>query len=113
MTTYEDRRVFPRTETEVCCKLRRSARTLFSAGRTLDLSASGALLELASPRNAEVGERIAIAFASITCPVTKAAKMVGAHVVRVGPVFNGHQQIAIEFDAPQQNLDGLQLPIAA
>ncbi len=111
--TNAERRAFPRTDTEISCKLRRSARTLFSPGRTFDLSASGASLEISSPRTAEVGERIAVAFACITCPVTNASKMIGARVVRTGPVFNGRQQIAIEFDAPQRNLEGLQLPQAA
>jgi hypothetical protein len=108
-----ERRAFPRTETEIHCKLRRSARTLFNAGRTLDLSASGASLELTSPRTAKIGERVAIAFSCITCPVTKSAKMIGASVVRVGPVLNGRQEIAIAFDAPQRGLEGLQLPMAA
>ncbi len=108
-----ERRTYPRTETEISCKLRRSARTLYNAGRTIDLTASGASLELASSRHAEVGERVAVAFACITCPVTNAAKMVGGRVVRVGPVFHGRQQIAIEFDAPQSNLDGVQIPAAA
>lgn len=110
---HADRRAYPRTETEICCKLRRSARTQFAPGKTYDLSASGALLEINASRNAELGERIAVAFSCITCPVTKAAKMIGARVVRADPSMNGRQRIAIEFDAPQQNLDQIQLPIAA
>ena len=110
---HADRRVYPRTETEICCKLRRSARTQFAPGKTYDLSASGALLEINASRNAELGERIAVAFSCITCPVTKAAKMIGARVVRADPSMSGRQRIAIEFDAPQQNLDQVQLPMAA
>jgi len=108
-----ERRAHPRFYSEIAVKLRRSARTLFTGGHTIDVSQSGASIELFGPREAHAGERIAIAFENLHCPVTRAARMIGATVVRVEPVQDGRQLVAIEFDAIQAGLEGLNLPTAA
>lgn len=108
-----ERRAFPRSYSEIAVKLRRSARMLFTGGRTLDVSKGGASLELFGPREAHQGERIAIAFESLQCPVTRAAKMIGAKVVRVEPMRDGRQRVAVRFDSLQVGLEGLGLPVAA
>ena len=108
-----ERRTHPRFYSEIAVKLRRSARTLFTGGHTIDVSQSGASIELFGPREAHAGERIAIAFENLHCPVTRAARMIGATVVRVEPVQDGRQLVAIEFDAIQAGLKGLNLPSAA
>lgn len=108
-----ERRAHPRKNTEVSVKLRRSARTLFTCGQTVDLSQGGASIELYGPREAHAGERIAIAFENLHCPVTRAARMIGATVIRVEPTVNGCQMIAIEFDSLQTGLEGLELPAVA
>lgn len=103
-----DRRRFPRAEAEIACKLRRDARALFTPGRTTNVSSGGAALELAGPRRAEVGERVAVAFEHAACPVTRSAQMVTGTVVRAGPSLNGVQRIALAFDTPQAGLEGLE-----
>jgi len=109
----EERRAYPRDAIEIAIKLRRSANAVFSGGRTLDFSVGGALIELIGPREARCGERIAIAFENLRCPVTRAARMVGAEIIRVMPMRNGLQRVALRFDAPQMGLEGLDLPTAA
>ena len=103
----DERRVHPRTYSQIAVKLRRSARTLFTGGRTIDISQGGASIELMGPRQAKPGERIAIAFENLQCPVTRASKMIGAQVIRVEPMSSGKQRVAIEFDALQAGLEGL------
>jgi hypothetical protein len=65
------------------------------------------------PREALPGERIAIAFENLRCPVTRAARMVGAQIVRAEPMQDGRQRIAVQFDALQMGLEGLEMPAAA
>lgn len=108
-----ERRAFVRRGCQVAVKLRQCANALFVSGRTVDLSVGGAGIELTGPRPARVGDRIAIAFENARCPVTCAAKMVGAEVVRVEHVERGRQRIGVRFDAPQAALDGVGLQAAA
>ncbi len=106
---WNERRAHHRVESEIGVKLRRSARAVFSGGRTIDVSEGGALIELIGPRKANPGERIAIAFENLHCPVTRAARMLGAQIVRVdidSPISD-RQIIAIKFDALQAGLSGL------
>lgn len=108
-----ERRAFPRSGTEIAVKLRRCANAVYSCGRTVDLSIGGAGIEIVGPREVRPGERIAIAFEHDRCPVTRAARMVGAQIVRAEPMRDGRQRVAIRFDAPQHGLDGLRLNSAA
>ncbi len=105
--TATNRRRHERTDAEIACKCRRSAHTLFAAAQTIDLSAGGASLEITSPRQTKIGDRLALAFNSPTCPILSASKMIGATVVRVTPIDYNHQHVAVEFDAPQFSLTEL------
>ncbi len=107
-----ERREHPRTQAGISVKLRRCANAVFSGGRTLDFSLGGASLELMGPREAHEGERVAIAFENLQCPVTRAVRMIGAQVVRVSPMRDGRQRVALRFDAPQLGLGGLRLAAA-
>ncbi len=111
--THEDRRRFERADTEIACKVRRNARTVFSPGRTLNISPSGAAIELIGPREAHIGERIAVAFEHARCPITRAAHMVTATIVRVLDTGEGTQQVGMAFDTPQFGLQALERPAAA
>lgn len=108
-----ERRVFDRADAAIDCKLRRDARASFSPGRTSNISAGGACVELVGPRCAGVGERVAVAFEHDACPVTRSAQMVTATVVRAGPVFDNRQRVAIAFDRPQLGLAAPDRPAAA
>lgn len=109
----QERRAHPRLDAEIAVKLRRCANAVFTGGRTLDFSTGGALVELFGPREAHEGERVAIAFENLQCPVTRAVRMIGASVIRVYPMREGRQRVAIRFDSPQLGLEGLMLPQAA
>lgn len=111
--THDNRRQFPRTDAEIACKVRRDARTLFSPGRTRDVSPGGVALDLIGPREARVGERIAIAFEHAHCPITRAAQMVTGTIVRAETGQDGVQHVAMAFDTPQFGLEGLDRPLAA
>lgn len=108
-----DRRVFDRADATVNCKLRRDARASFSPGRTNNISAGGACVELVGPHCASVGERVAVAFEQDACPVTRSAQMITATIVRAEPVFDNRQRVAIAFDRPQFGLAALDRPAAA
>lgn len=110
---FHDRRAFRRVDLEIACKLRRSANAAFSCGKTTDFSFGGAGIEIFGPREAYEGERIALAFENLRCPVTRAAKMIGARIVRAGPVVDGRQHVAVKFDSLQMGLEGLKLPTKA
>lgn len=108
--TTTNRRRYERASAEIACKCRRSANTLFAPAQTIDLSPGGAALQITSPRSTQVGDRLALAFNSPSCPILSAAKMVSATVVRVTPIDHDRQHIAVEFDAPQFNLTQLATP---
>jgi c-di-GMP-binding flagellar brake protein YcgR len=108
-----DRRAFQRDVCHVGVKLRQCANALYTSGRTLDLSMGGAAIELSGPREAHLGERIAIAFESSESAVARAARMIGAEVIRVEPRHDGRQRIAVRFDAPQMILGSESIPAAA
>jgi hypothetical protein len=109
----KERRIFPRIDSEIACKVRRDARTVFSPGRTVNVSPGGAALMLLGPREARVGERIAVAFEHARCAVTRSVHMVTGTIVRAGPCVDNAQEIALAFDTPQFGLEGLELPMAA
>lgn len=117
MSTNQDmnneRRAFVRVSSEIAVKLRANARIQYSGGRTIDVSLGGASLELHGPRETQIGDRVAVAFENLQCPVTRAARMIGGEVVRVGPMHNGRQQVAIRFDCPQHGIERLSHSIAA
>lgn len=108
--TTTNRRRYERAHTEIACKCRRSANTLFAPAQTIDLSPGGASLQITSPRPTQLGDRLALAFNSPSCPILSAAKMVSATVVRVTPIDHERQRVAVEFDAPQFNLTALAVP---
>lgn len=108
--SMENRRRFARADAEINCKIRRDARTLFTPGRTTNISPGGAAIELLGPREARIGERVALAFEHATCPVTRAAHMITATVVRAGPMAAGSQAVAVAFDTPQFGLQVLDTP---
>jgi hypothetical protein len=108
-----DRRVFDRADAAINCKLRRDARASFSPGRTSNISAGGACVDLIGPRLVSIGERVAVAFEHATCPVTRSAGMITATIVRAEPAFDNRQRVALAFDHPQFGLKALEVTAAA
>jgi len=111
--TLNERRAFQRSGCRIAVKLRQCANAIYTSGRTLDVSMSGAGIEVVGPRPVNEGDRIAIAFENLRCPVTRATRMVGAEIVRVEPKRDGCQRIGVRFDALQLGLEGLELRSAA
>ncbi|MFK7760468.1 MAG: PilZ domain-containing protein [Phycisphaerales bacterium] len=105
--TTPDRRRYERAPAEIACKCRRDAHTAFAPAQTIDVSPAGAALEIVSPRTTKLGDRLALAFDSPDHPISRASKMITARVVRVTPLFNNRQHIAVEFDAIQNTLTTL------
>lgn len=110
---HDERRQHQRTDAEIACKVRRDARTVFSPGRTINISAGGAALDLIGPREARPGERIAVAFEDRRCPVSRSAHMVTGTVIRATDLADGTQRIALAFDTPQHGIDAYERPMAA
>ena len=105
-----ERRQADRLTVDKPVKVQRASAGRFEAARTVNVSASGALIELHSPRAIGAGERLALAIAAEASVVLKARAFVPARVVRVlGPGAPGSQRVAIEFLRVEQQADSLAL----
>ena len=78
----DDRRVFPRFDMSRPCKVFHPASGRVLAGRTRNLSAGGALVELDTPRDFVPGDRLELAIAWTRRAVLPADALVEAKVVR-------------------------------
>lgn len=105
-----ERRHADRLAVDKPVKVQRASAARFEAARTVNVSASGALIELHSPRAIGAGERLALAIAAQPSVVLKARAFVPARVVRVrGPGAHGSQRIAVEFLRAEHEADTLAL----
>ncbi len=96
-----ERRRFERQEIERSCKIYRPAHKRYLPGRTLDLSAGGALLEVEAPRPLIPGEAIDLAVAWTNLPVLPTRALQDARIVRVTRERDGRQIVAVEFKRAQ------------
>lgn len=93
-----DRRRTVRHKAELAVKMRREGASRFLAGRTCDLSAGGALVQLMGRPEVVCGQRVDIALsASAHQTLIRSADMTSAVVVRIGEGVNGWQA-AVRFD---------------
>ena len=81
------------------CKVRDRRTLLFSAGKTSDISISGALVRVDRIRPFAPGDELELVIAWGEDAVLSSAGIVKARVRRVTPIDHHHQAIAIEFDA--------------
>ncbi len=107
-----DRRRHPRTSTELPCKVLRPALARYLSARTTDLSAGGALLDIATTRPLEVGESIAVGIAWHGEGVLRSRDLVDATVVRADALPGSRQRIAVRFADEQIQVQEL-LPARA
>jgi len=107
MKTTLNRRQHPRFAVEMECKLRRPSGLSYTPARTGDISAGGALLEIRTARPVRVGETLDVAMNWANRPVLASGDLVRARVVRVGPVHDETQRVAVRFDVPQAQADRL------
>ncbi|MGQ0627125.1 MAG: PilZ domain-containing protein [Phycisphaerales bacterium] len=93
-----DRRVADRTPVHRPCKLQRRAGSPFDQARTINLSTTGALIELRTSRTIPVaGEELAVAVAWTPSPLLKTGDLVPARVIRATPREPLTCEVAIEF----------------
>ncbi len=93
-----ERRHADRLAVDKPVKVQRASSGRFDAARTVNVSASGALIEVHSPRSLNAGERLSLAIAAQSSVILKARAFVPARVVRVlGAGEGASQRIAVEF----------------
>ncbi len=92
-----DRRLAHRIAVDRPAKLRRRAGHQFEQARTLNVSTTGALLEVESLRPVAVGEALAVAVAWDNGPVISAQAFQTAQVVRAERLDDRRQRVAVTF----------------
>lgn len=102
-----ERRRHTRVECTRPCKLLHPASMRYMAARTLDLSSSGALLELSHHRPLHAGDRVDVLVDWDQRGVVARDTTLEATVVRLGPAENSRQQVGVAFCADQS------VPLAA
>lgn len=98
-----DRRAYPRTLCHRPVKLQTGAGGRYFAGRTRDLSAGGALIQLTSPARVIAGDHLRIGFAADNQPLVASTDLVSAVVVRAFDADSG-RYLAVSFSQSQPAL---------
>lgn len=101
MRLATDRRFAHRIAVERPAKLRRRVSTHFEHAHTVNVSTTGALLEIESMRPVSVGETLSIAVAWDNAPLIGAGAFVPAKVVRADRTDDRKQRIALTFIQPE------------
>jgi len=92
-----ERRIADRTDITRPCKLQRRGASPFDSASTINLSTSGALLEIRTARPPAVGEQLAVAVAWTSSPVINSDSLVPARVIRSTPIDANRARVAVEF----------------
>tara|TARA_Y100000815_G_C13132764_1_gene421234 strand:- start:332 stop:679 length:348 start_codon:yes stop_codon:yes gene_type:complete len=101
MRTTTNRRAFQRANATLPCKVLRPNAARYLAARTSDVSQGGALIEITTPTALASGERLRVGVAWIDEPILRGNRTIDAEIVRVTPLHDGRQTLAIRFDSPQ------------
>jgi hypothetical protein len=103
--TSTDRRHAARIAVDRSCRLRRQGGPAtggrFEHARTINVSTSGALIEIGSAAPIAPGESLALAVAWDGMPVIRSDAFVQARVVRADRAENGAQRVAVRFAATE------------
>lgn len=97
-----DRRRHARRLVARSCKVRHAEALRYSVAQTQDLSEGGALLSLETSRPLSAGQDVTLAIDFEGRNVLTQQQMVEAKVVRVGPVLNRRQVVAVAFRTPME-----------
>lgn len=92
-----DRRKHPRHLVARLCKIRDRRTAMYSAGKTADVSAGGALIAVERERPLGPGDELDIVVAWGESIVLSVESMLRCVVRRVTPTSGGRQLVAIEF----------------
>lgn len=98
-TTIE-RRQLPREPIDRGAKVFHTPSLRYAQARTIDLSASGVLMEVRMVRAIFPGDPVRVAIDWLGEGVMSAATMINARVIRAEPESHGVRRIAIAFDEP-------------
>jgi hypothetical protein len=93
-----DRRLAARIPIERPCKVFRRGTQRYVSAITRDVSATGALLEVRSPRHIIPGERIDVGVAWSNSPIVLEDALMEAKVVRVIPLSDDRQVVGVAFE---------------
>jgi hypothetical protein len=93
----DDRRHAARIAVERSCRLRRQIAARFEHAHTLNVSTSGALLEITSHIPVSIGESLALAVAWDGAPLIRNDSFVQARVIRADSTGDTTQRVAIAF----------------
>lgn len=97
--TTTDRRGSPRQPIDLGCKVFHHASLRFQAGRSVDISSTGALVEIALGRTLAVGDRVDVAIDWTRCGLLASESLVRGRVVRAQRRPGGFQRLAVAFDS--------------
>lgn len=93
-----ERRRHERTPFTALCKIRDKRNLLYAAGETVNLSDSGALLQLRGSRPFNEGDLIEIVIAEADQPIVSREQVREGIIRRVSSDRSGHLAVAVEFE---------------
>jgi hypothetical protein len=93
-----ERRRHPRIPTVALCKIRDKRNLLYAAGETINISSSGALLQLRGSRPFTTGDVIEVVIAEEDHPVVSREHVREGIIRRVSSDRSGHLSVAVEFE---------------
>ena len=107
MQNTAERRQHVRTDTEIACKLIQNAECRYRPALTADVSTSGAMIMLKTPKPIRVGETLRLSINWNGRPLMSKDELVEATVVRAGPMLEQVQRVAVRFTEPQAQAEEL------
>lgn len=107
MQNQNERRRHVRTHTEIACKLLQDAACRYRTAITADVSESGALMQIRTPKPIRTGETIGVSVNWNGRPLMTRDELIEATVVRAGPLHEQSQQIAVRFAVLQPQAKAL------
>ncbi len=100
-TATLNRRACERRDYDRPCKLARHGAARFAAGRTINLSSSGALLEVEEPVNVEPGQIVEVGIQWCRGGLMRQAALIPSRIVRMHCSPEGTRHIAVQFVSPK------------
>ena len=107
MPNTAERRQHVRTSTEIACKLIQNADCRYRPALTADVSTTGAMILLRTPKPIKIGETLRLSINWNGRPLMSKDELIEATVVRAGPMLERVQRVAVRFNEPQIQAEAL------